>query len=80
MTRNDQLNAPIRKHTSKVLCQQRGGAKPLWPPRIVSCALGLFADPRKHNLRLTLAWSYCDFALIAFSHFNNDDNNIIIVL
>ena len=39
MIRNDQNNQTIRKHTSKEPCQRRGGAKPLWPPRIIAHAL-----------------------------------------
>ena len=38
LIRNDQHNQRIRKHTSKEPRQHRGGAKPLRPPRIISCA------------------------------------------
>ena len=37
--RNDQHNRTIRKHASKEPRQRRGGAKPLWPPRITTYAL-----------------------------------------
>ena len=55
MIGNNQLNATVQKHTSKVPHQQRGDAKPLRPARIVSHALwGLSANLRRHNPQLSI--------------------------
>ena len=56
---NDQHNQAICKHASKEPCQRKAGAKPLWPPCIITwlCALRLSADPSKHNPWLALARS-----------------------
>ena len=52
---NDQHNQANRKHASKEPCQQRIRAEPLLPPCITNtCALGLSAEPTKHNAQLAL--------------------------